>query len=74
MEEIEDLARAEKVSLSKVVSECFEAYSLTPEYKERLKLANDKLDETKNKILSILGTDVPPDKLRDVIDVLSQSQ
>ena len=70
--QVEDLAKAEHSSMSKVISDCFKEHTYTSTYQERLTKAREKLDEAKNEILKILGQDTPDDKIRQVLQVLNK--
>jgi len=72
LEQIEDLAKAEGVSLSKVVNDCFQAYSHSESYELRLDAARKKLNALKNEVLQILGPDIDESKLKQVIDAIDR--
>lgn len=69
--EIESIAKAEGVSLSRVVGDAFESHRSTDEYKHRLLMANARLDSAKKAVLGALdGVNLSQDKLQAIMSAL----
>ena len=70
-DQVEELAKAENSSMSKIIADCFKDQTCTEEYQERLKKARQKLNSAKNELIKIIGSDIDEDKLQEVMKVLN---
>ena len=70
-DQVEDLAKAERSSMSKVIADCFKDHACTEEYQDRLQKARQKLNSAKNELIKIIGPDIDDDKLKQVMEVLN---
>lgn len=73
-DQVEELAKAEHSSMSKIIAECFKDHTCTEEYQERLKKARQKLNSAKNELIKIIGSDIDDDKLKQVMKVLNNME